>query len=212
MFQNFQNTIFWSTRIAEGKLNLHNGRFWWRSGQFGAIWWGNPPPSPWAHLLFAQRRNLCPVSLHCPVHRCIAVEEEQCSCFCLWPQGVVSQCGVTTVCHHLTHSPFFFLNHSPKVSSKLWQISIFTMIMATISETPVVSYFSSYEVHSIFLALVFICSSQAAKNQSDGCERFALLFYFHCSPPSVPTPPPPNVLPFVLPGRMPPPCPVKEPI
>ena len=162
MFQNVQNTIFWFTRIAEGKLNLHNGRFWWRSGQFGAIWWGNPPPSPWAHLLFAQRRNLCPVSLHCPVQRCIAVEEEQCSCFCLWPQGVVSQCGVTTVCHHLTHSPFFFLNHSPKVSSKLWQISIFTMIMAT-SETPVVSYFSSYEVHSIFLALVFICSSQAAK-------------------------------------------------
>ena len=105
-------------------LSLDNGRLWWRSGHL-VVWWlvgchlilgtssshlvgkpsqplGSPPicTTPqialrWCSCSAAKRAQFC-------------AEQQSCVCFCLWAQGAVSQCGVTTVCHQITHSPSFF--------------------------------------------------------------------------------------------------------
>ena len=71
------------------------------------ICWGNPPSIPAPGLPF-YLHNLPPDAL------CTALALSALLCvFCLYSaQGVVSQCGATTVCHHLTHSLFFFLARS----------------------------------------------------------------------------------------------------
>ena len=70
------------------------------------ICWGNPPSQP------LGSPSICTTSHQ--MHSALLSHCQHCFVsFCLYSaQGVVSQCGATTVCHHLTHSLFFFLARS----------------------------------------------------------------------------------------------------
>ena len=70
------------------------------------ICWGNPPSQP------LGSPSICTTSHQ--MHSALLSHCQHCfvSFYLCSAQGVVSQCGATTVCHHLTHSLFFFLARS----------------------------------------------------------------------------------------------------